>query len=151
MMYLDLLDGKKYNLTLQYLISKCDEVTFHFPILDKKSYDIEELSDDYKIYIDQKQKFLKELFSHGATQNKSKVYLDTKLGFETQIIRVKLYSELVEKFKSHHLFDWLWWNGLPEDPCFFSEGKCRFVTISHEEIFYICDEKTDKLLVQQLR
>ena len=140
-MYLDLLDGKKYNLTLQYLISKCDEVTFHFPILDKKSYDIEELSDDYKIYIDQKQKFLKELFSHGATQNKSKVYLDTKLGFETQIIRVKLYSELVEKFKSHHLFDWLWWNGSPEDPCFFLKGNVDLLLYPMKKYFIFATKK----------
>ena len=108
------------------------------------------MSDDYKLYIGERQKFLKELLSHGAKQNKSKTYLDSKLGFETQIIRVNLYPELIEKIKSQHLFKWLWWNGLPEDPCFFSGEECRFVTISHEEIFYICDEKRDRLLVQQL-
>ena len=150
MKYLDLRNQKKYDCTIQYLLKECDQVTFHFPILDEKTHNIPELSDDYKLYIGERQKFLKELLSHGAKQNKSKTYLDCKLGFETQIIRVNLYPELIEKFKSQHLFKWLWWNGLPEDPCFFSGEECRFVTISHEEIFYICDEKRDRLLVQQL-
>lgn len=150
MMYLDLTDEKKYLHILQYLLEKCDEITFHFPMLDEKSYNTKELADDYKLYVDARQKFLKELFAHGATQHKSRTYLDSKLGFETQIIKVKLYPDLIERLKSHHLFEWLWWNGLPEDPCFFYGGKCRFVTISHEEIFYICDEKKESLLVNQI-
>lgn len=150
MKYLDLSNQKKYDCTIQYLFKECDEVTFHFPILDKKTHNIPELADDYKLYLSERQKFLNELFSHGAKQYTSKTYLDSKLGFETQIIRVKLYSKLIEKFKSQHLFNWLWWNGLPEDPCFFSGGKCRFVTVSHEEMFYICDENKDGLLIQEI-
>lgn len=150
MMYLDLTDEKKYAYILKYLLKECDEVTFYFPILDEKTYNIKELAADYKLYIDEKQKFLKELFAHGAKQHKSRTYLDSKLGFEAQIIKVKLYAELIERLKSRHLFEWLWWNGLPEDPCFFTGEKCRFVTVSHEEIFYICDEKNEKSLVQQI-
>ena len=150
MMYLDLTDEKKYAYILKYLLKECDEVAFHFPILDEKSYNTKELAVDYKLYIDEKQNFLKELFAHSAKQHKSRTYLDSKLGFETQIVQVKLYPELIERLKSRHLFEWLWWNGLPEDPCFFSGGECRFVTISHEEIFYICDEKKERFLVQQI-
>jgi hypothetical protein len=140
-MYLDLTNEEKYAYILQYLLEECDEVTFHFPILDEQTHNIPELADDYKLYIGERQKFLKELFSHGATQNKSKIYLDSKLGFETQIIKVKLYPELIEKFKTNHLFEWVWWKGLPEDPCFFSNNKCRFITISHEEMFYVINKK----------
>ena len=100
--------------------------------------------------MDEKQKLLRELFAHGATQQKSNIYQDIKLGYETQIIKVKLYPELIERFKRYHLFEWLWWNGLPEDPCFFSQQKCRFVTVSHEETFYICDERKENLLLQQI-
>lgn len=150
MKYLDLTDSQKYECILQYLLKECDEVMFHFPILDEKAYGIKELEADYKLYIDSKQTFLKELFNHGATQHTSRTYLDSKVGFETQIIKVKLYPELIKKIESYHLFKWLWWNGLPEDPCFFYKGKCRFVTISHEEMFYVCDEKTDSFLMQQI-
>lgn len=123
MLYLDLTDNKKYSYILKYILKECDDVTFHFPILDKNLYSTKELADDYKLYIDEKQKLLKELFAHGAKQHKSKTYLESKLGFETQIIRVRLYHELIERLKLHHLFEWLWWNGLPEDPCFFSGGE----------------------------
>lgn len=150
MRYLDLKNKENYDCTIQYLLKECDEVMFYFPIIEEETCNILELADDYILYTEEKQKFLKELFAHGAVQHRSRNYLDSKLGMDAQIIKVKLYPQLVKRLKSYHLFEWLWWNVLPEDPCFFSGGECRFVTISHEEIFYICDEKKDHLLIQQL-
>ncbi len=149
MICLDLSDKKIYNTLLQYLIKECDEITFHFPILNEIDYSTDELENDFKLYTSEKEKFLKELFNHGATKEYSKVYQGIRLGYETLIIRVKLYQKLIEKINNHHLFDWVWWNGLPEDPCFFSKNVCRFVTISHEETFYVCDGKKDHWLIQQ--
>ncbi|MBE6777133.1 MAG: hypothetical protein E7542_03360 [Ruminococcaceae bacterium] len=136
MNYWDISDISVYNNVLHNLINECDYVMFHFPILDEKKYKSNELSVDYENYIQKKQVFLKELFEHGAIQKRSMFYQGIKLGYETQIIKVKLYPELVKKFQNNHFFDWLWWNALPEDPCFFKGECCRFVTISHEEIFY---------------
>lgn len=150
MTYLDLSNEKNYNSILQYVLKECDEITFHFPILDEKKYNTNDLAADYKLYTDEKQSFLRELFSHGATQEKARIYQGVRLGYETQVVRVSLYPKLIEKIKKHHLYDWVWWNGLPEDPCFFSKKKCRFVTISHEEMFYIYDDKNDNWLIRQI-
>lgn len=147
---LDLSNGKEYDALLQYVLKECDEVSFHFPVLDEKTYNTEDLADDFKIYTDERQKFLIELFKHGATQEKAKFYQGIRLGYQTQIVRVRLYPKLIERFKKHHLYNWVWWNGLPEDPCFFSQNKCRFLTISHEELFYVYDDKKDCCLIRQI-
>lgn len=150
MTYLDLSNKEKYDILLQYVLKECDEITFHFPILDEKTYSTDDLAADYKMYTAERQRFLIELFKHGATQEKTRFYQGVKLGYETQIIRVRLYPKLIERIKKYHLYDWVWWNGLPEDPCFFSENKCRFVTISHEETFYVYDDKQDYCLIRQI-
>lgn len=148
--HLDLSDKSKYNYLLDYIFRECDEVTFHFPVLEEYKYVNSEFVSEYKKYMDEKQIFLNELFYHGAKQEKSKVYQGIRLGYYTKIIRTKIYPELIDKFKKHHLYDWLWWNVLPEDPCFFSGEKRRFLTVSHEEIFEVCDAKRDHLLIQQM-
>lgn len=146
----DLNNEKKYKILLQHIFKECDEIMFHFPILDRKKYSIEDLASDYDYYIKEKEKFITELFKNGATQKKSKIYQGISLGYETQIIKVKLYPNLMKKLEKHHLYNWLWWNGLPEDPCFFSKNTCRFLTISHEDLFYICDEKQDYDIIRLL-
>lgn len=148
---LDLSNKEKYYRLLEYVLTECDEITFHFPILDEKAYNTGDLAVDYNMYINKKKQFLEELFNHGATREITKVYQGVKLGYETQVIRVRLYPKLIEKIKKHYLYNWLWWNGLPEDPCFFSKKKCRFVTISHEEIFYVCDDKKDCEIIRQMQ
>ena len=149
MIYIRLSDDLNYDAFISYVLKECDEVSFHFPILDEKEYSIPELAQDFVRYKRAQQEFLEELFKNGAIQKTSKKYNDISLGYETKIIRVKLYQKLIERIKKHHLYDWVWWNALPEDPCFYSNNECRFITISHEELFCICNEKKDSLLLNK--
>lgn len=151
MIYIDLNNKKTYNDILLYIFKTCDEVSFHFPILEEKRYNIKGLSEDYMRYEKRKKELLSELFDHGAEREISNIYQGTKLGYSTQIIRVKLYPRLTEMLQKNHLYDWVWWNALPEDPCFFCKKECRFVTISHEEIFYICNNKKDASLIKLIK
>ena len=151
MTYLDLSNENKYDSLLSYVLKTCDEISFHFPILDKATYDLPELTQDYARYQHSKQEFLTELFKHGAKQKISKTYQGIRLGYETQIIRVKLYPKLIDRIRNYHLYDWVWWNALPEDPCFFVQNNCRFVTISHEKIFYACDNKLDFAIIKLMQ
>ncbi len=148
MTYIDLNDNN-YNDLLNHILKECDEISFHFPLLNEDDYCTGELADDYKKYMEAKQCFVNELMKHGAKQNESGVYQEIKLGYQTQIFRVKLYPGIINKLQQHHLYEWLWWNGLPEDPCFFEKGKCRFGTISHEEIFYVCDPSKDHSFIEK--
>ena len=145
---LDLSEKEKYAVVLPYVLEKCDEVSFHFPILDKDKDGIGEFAEAYEKYERAKREFLEELFKNGAKRAIGKIYQDIRLGYETQIIKVKLYPALKKRIQKHHLYDWLWWNSLPEDLCFFSKGTRRFLTISHEEIFYVFDRKADSLLFE---
>ena len=151
MTYIDLSDKNNYDILLSYILKQCDEISFHFPILDEEAYNINELAEDYKKYEHNKQELLAELFNYGATREIAKTYHGIRLGYETQIIKVKLYPKLIERIKRHHLYDWVWWNALPEDPCFFAKKECRFITISHEETFFVCDEKKDSSLLHKMR
>ena len=145
---IDLNNKKTYDDILLYILKTCDEVSFHFPILEKKKYNIQGLSENYIRYENRKKELLLDLFNYGASREIGNTYQGIKLGYSTQIIRVKLYSQLIEMIKKNHLYDWVWWNALPEDPCFFCKKECRFVTISHEEMFYICDNQKDSSLIK---
>ena len=50
MICLDLSDKKIYNTLLQYLIKECDEISFHFPILNESDYSTDELENDFNLY-----------------------------------------------------------------------------------------------------
>ena len=150
MRYLDLNNKNNYDKILRYIFKECDEISFYFPLFDEKTKDVPELSEDYEKYMREKGTFLQELFNNGAVQEKSNVYQGRKLGLEAQIIRVKLYPRLIEKIKKHHIYDWVWWNGLPEDLCFFSKKVCRFGSVTHEEMFYINNPKNEQELLNQL-
>lgn len=148
MYYIDLNNTTKYNDILSYILKTCDEVSFHFPILCEERYNTPYLLEDYKKYQKAKAKLLSELFNHQAKKRTSNIYQNIKLGYTTQIINVKLYPDLIEMIKNNHLYNWVWWNALPEDPCFFSNNECRFITISHEETFYVCDNTKDSSLIK---
>ena len=152
MTYIDLNNKTTYNDILSYILKICDEISFHFPILEEKEYtNIQDLSEDYMKYESQKKELLSDLFKHGAKQEIGNIYQGIKLGYNTQIIRVKLYPRLIELLRKNHLYDWVWWNALPEDPCFFCKKECRFMTVSHEEIFYVCNNKKDSWIINLIK
>lgn len=151
MIYIDLNDKTAYNDILLYIFQICDEVSFHFPIFDEEKFNkFPDLSKDYIRYENRKKELLPEFFKHGAKQEIRNIYQGIKLGYDTRIIRVKLYPQLIEFIQKNHLYDWVWWNALPEDPCFFCKKECRFITISHEELFYVCDKKKDSSLIKKI-
>lgn len=150
MLPLDISDPRKYNILLSYIFEKCDEVSFYFPIFDENTVKIPTIAQDYIKYKSAKCEFLKELFNHGAHSQFSRRYQGMKMGFDMQIINVPLYNKLYDKFKEYHFYNWQWFNNLPEDPCFFYKKKCRFLTVSHEEMFFVCDKQLDSLVIKQL-
>lgn len=144
-------DRAKYEYLLSYIFKECDEVSMCFPILNADGYNDPESIKELERYEKAKNDFLHELYCHGARKEISNRYNGMRLCWESKIIRVKPYPQLYEKFKKVHFYDWLWTNAMPEDPCFYKNGICRFMTISHEEQCYLCDKKADKALLAKMR
>lgn len=153
MIYIDIehCDECKYFELLNYIFQQCNWVTFHFPnFMNKGSLDIR-LDDrgnknlEYGEYIKKNELLIAASLKHGGKKIITKTYNDVSLAYNTQVITVKLIKEIKEQLLQHHIFEWMYPN-LPEDICFFKDNCCRFVSETHEGVFFIKNEKNDDIV-----
>ncbi len=138
---IDMLQHKKL---IQYILSKCDEISFQLPGVDSDGRVLE--NPLWQKYHENNKSFLQKCFANGAKQTYSKHYQGMKLGQYGKIIHVKPFHLLDKMLFEYHLYNWLAENGLPEDVCFYSEKQLKFFTCSHEEEFYIYNESKEDVL-----
>ena len=148
-----------YYLLLQYASKICDAVTLKIPnhnklVINEKNHagnlDLEighsEVGDDplFEIYYDNATRLVDKLFEkHIIKTSFDTQYVTTISSTESKNYIMQMSQELAEILDfAGSLFAWKF-PFLPEDLCFFYNGKCWLQSIAHEEICWIYDDSND--------
>ena len=81
----------------------------------------------------------------------TRTYNGMHLGYNTKVIYIKINDDLKKMIYERPLFEFLAENGLPEDISFYSKGKLRFLSCTHEDEFFVFEiTKRDKEFFKKL-
>lgn len=155
---MQILTGEKYHKLIDFLLTKCDTVTFFLPnygtifechgnpreeYKDSKLY-IKHNNDKFINYKENLQSFLSELENKIIDTYTDVKYFDEISNYEREIYVLKFDSETADVFKTFKSFYWRC-PEQPEDLRFFSNGVCYLETIMHEDEFFVYDDSDDTI------
>ena len=152
---------EQYNLFIKFMLENCDSFTFFLPNFNKNVVTV-----DNKFYFPNDeigaikysgdcmdfQTYKKtvadrvELISNNIIKKTNDVkYCGDIYTYDCEIYVVKINEFLDKKFfKADSLFDWKY-PMLPEDICFYKDGKCLMRSIAHEEMCSIYNTEFDDI------
>ncbi len=155
---MEFLSGEKYYRFIDFLLTKCDAVTFFLPnygtifkcfVNAQDEYtacklNIERNNDKFVRYKEKLQSFLSELESKIIDTYTDIKYFDEISNYEREIYVLKFDSETADVFKTFKSFYWRC-PEQPEDLRFFSNGVCYLETIMHEDTCFIYDDSDETM------
>lgn len=125
------MNEKKYNSLIRYLCSRCDIISFLIPDYD------------YAVginYEDRIKPLMEYIEPFVVKHYESDEYCDRKTGGSYNIYYVDFIGSLIGLICSaQSLYNWIY-PDLPEDICFYKEGKCFLKSIAHEKLCWIYTE-----------
>lgn len=155
------IENGKYYLLLDYLFSKCDVFTFHLP--DKFNEFISENNIEYFPWcnlntyvnsIDSKEfEEYKNSIEYRVREFRRffiKEYIDVEYagniyGNKMEIKVIRFDESLLGALKATSgLYDWQY-PKMPEDLCFYSQGKCFLRSVAHEKMCIIYSDDYDTI------
>ena len=148
----DSISKKAYNELLLFLIKKSDTYMFHLPNMgkilvnqrnhkDSPDYPLgyTEIDDqkDHFNYVDKVKIHLKKIQSDIISSHIDTGYLEQTFNIEIEVFNVNVSEKTFDFFSiTDSFYEWQYPN-LPENPCFFINGKCIFECIAHEKMCVI--------------
>ena len=155
------IEKKQYDLFIKFMLKKCDIFTFFLPNFGKEVVAVDNIfkfpndeigtikyNHSYTDFQSYKKRVSEriDLISNNIIKKFNDVkYCGDVYTYDCEIYIVKINKFLnIDFFSSHSLFDWKY-PFLPEDICFFKEGKCFMRSIAHEQMCFIYDTE-DKII-----
>ncbi len=161
------IDGWLYVKLINYLLIRCDVLTFKLPNFNhltlsdeaKKYFPQYKLKGDFqeinnKEFFEYKENISNTLEQFEPFYLKEYIdfkYFDTIQGYDAEIKIVKIDESLDFILTAiSGLYDWVY-PEKPEDLCFFSKGKCFLKSIAHEKTCFIyTDDEWEKKMLRKL-
>ena len=152
-----------YNELLLFLIEKSDTYMFHLPNMGKMlinqrnhkdfpEYPLgyTEINDqkDHFNYVDNVKKYLEIIQSDIISSHIDTGYLEQTFNIEIEVFNVNISEKTLDFFSiTDSFYEWQY-PELPENPCFFVDGKCIFECVAHEKmcIIYLYNEEVVNIL-----
>jgi len=156
-----------YSRLIDYLLLRCDVITFKLPNFNKftvsekaksyfPQYEIgiqthDESNHDFDDYKKNIKDLLNEYKKHYIKEYEDFEYFDSFFGYDAEIKVIELKEELLGPLKAiGGLYDWKYPN-FPEDLCFFSKGKCFLKSVAHEKYCFIyTEDKLEKKILKKI-
>lgn len=130
------MNEKRYNALIIYLYNCCDTLSFLIPDYD--------YAEDIK-YEDNIELFMSAIEPYIIKNYQSNEYCGSKTGGKYNIYHVTFDENVIGPLCAGlHLYNWIY-PYLPEDLCFYKEGKCYLSSVAHEKLCWIYTEDEDEI------